>query len=408
MAIAAKGGREKLHQVNNFVFIGETGTSMDFYVFPDKYFWWTDTRPSVFGLKVSIGNYETGFGYSTAFSNPPQVKVEKDIRQQKSNRSEFFRCQMNYLLETKWFRPEAMRATKSMVRGKRVDLVDVQVKWHTDTYKIGVFLDEDTHLPVRIGYYGTFKPYEFYDTADMRSYRDVDGIKLPVELSWDNSSEWTHPRYEINVEYDPQFFNRVPDLNAGPFQWRKPGSAPPPPLVVEKRSPLTPSQIVQYIQLLESLDQDVAMDGRRELVSAGWQVVPALMEALKSGDVLRRYQIATTILEIDKENSAAMKALPDFLLDSSLDDEKRQDAAFSLLRNEWGIDKLIGLLRHPTPFVRRCVVFAFDDLTEAPKLPKQIKKALPFLRELTKDKDEVVRTMATEVLEQIGDRLNRQ
>jgi len=50
MAIAAKGGREKLHQVGNLVFAGEGGTLVHFWVFPDKYFSWVDTRPSVFGL----------------------------------------------------------------------------------------------------------------------------------------------------------------------------------------------------------------------------------------------------------------------------------------------------------------------------------------------------------------------
>jgi len=167
---------------------------------------------------VDISNYETGFGYSTAFSNPPQVKVEKDIRQHKSNRSQFFFCQMDYLLETKWLRPELLRATKSTVGGKRVDLVDVQVKWHTESYKVGVFLDEKTHLPVRIGYYSRFDTNDFYNTVNLRAYSDFGGIKLPTELSWRESSDWTHPRFEINAEYDPQFFERVPDLNGGPFQ----------------------------------------------------------------------------------------------------------------------------------------------------------------------------------------------
>jgi len=409
MAIAAKGGREKLHQVSNLVFTGESGRSVTFWVFPDKYFHWADTRPSVFGLNVSISNYETGFGYSTSFSNPPQVKVEKDIRQHKSNRSQFFFCQMDYLLETKWLRPEALRATKSTVAGKRVDLVDVQVKWHTETYKVGVFLDEKTHLPVRIGYYGTFRPNEFYNTVNMRSYRDFGGIKLPTELSWRESSDWTHPRFEINAEYDPQFFERVPDLNAGPFQWRKAGStAPPAPAAtVEKPEPLTPAQIAQYIQQLVSPDEDVSVSARRELVSAGRQVAPALTEALKSGSVTLRFRVAVVLLEIDKENPAAMAALPGFLLDPQLERAERQNAAFGLLRNDQGITVLTELLLHPDPFVRRCVIFAFDDLTERREIPRLIEKALPALRELTRDKDEVVRKMAKEVLEQIGNNFKR-
>ncbi|MGH9841182.1 MAG: HEAT repeat domain-containing protein [Blastocatellia bacterium] len=409
MAIAAKGGREKLHQISNLLFIGEGGTSITFWVFPDKYFSWGDTRPSVFGLEVSISNYETGFGYSTAFSNPPQVKVEKDIRQHKDNRSHLLFCQIEYLLETKWIQLEVLQATKSTVGGKRVDLVDVQVKWYTKSYKFGVFLDEKTHLPVRVGSYSTFKPNEFYTTVDMRAYRDFLGIKLPTELSWRESSDWTHPRFEINAEYDPQFFNRVPDLNSGPFQWRKAGSTVPPAPVatIEKPEPLNPAQIAQYILELESPDEDMSVSARRELVTAGRQAVPALTEALKSGSLMPRFRAAVVLLEIDKENPAAMAALPGFLLDPQMEKAERQNAAFGLLRNDRGIAVLTELLLHPDSFVRRCVIFAFDELTERREIPSQVEKALPALRDLTRDKDEVVRKMAKEVLEQIGDRFKR-
>jgi hypothetical protein len=57
--------------------------------------------------------------------------------------------------------------------------------------------------------------------------------------------------------------------------------------------------------------------------------------------------------------------------------------------------------------MRRCVIFAFDDLTERREIPGQIEKALPVLRELTRDKDEVARKMAKEVLEQIGNNFKR-
>jgi len=46
-------------------------------------------------------------------------------------------------------------------------------------------------------------------------------------------------------------------------------------------------------------------------------------------------------------------------------------------------------------------------LTERREIPRQIEKALPALRELTRDKDEVVRKMAKEVLEQIGNNFKR-
>ena len=48
------------------------------------------------------------------------------------------------------------------------------------------------------------------------------------------------------------------------------------------------------------------------------------------------------------------------------------------------------------------MLFAFDELTEQSKIPDLVKKAVPLLKELLKDSDEIVRGMAEEVLEQIG------
>lgn len=52
-------------------------------------------------------------------------------------------------------------------------------------------------------------------------------------------------------------------------------------------------------------------------------------------------------------------------------------------------------------FVRRSVVFALDELTEQSEVPAIVDQAVPQLRELLKDSDEIVRGMAEEVLEQI-------
>lgn len=43
----------------------------------------------------------------------------------------------------------------------------------------------------------------------------------------------------------------------------------------------------------------------------------------------------------------------------------------------------------------------FNELTELTEIPQQVMQAVPVLKQLLKDKDEVVRGMAHEVLEQI-------
>jgi HEAT repeat protein len=82
----------------------------------------------------------------------------------------------------------------------------------------------------------------------------------------------------------------------------------------------------------------------------------------------------------------------------------RQNAAFGLMWSEAGIAMLRNLLKHPQVLVRRCVIFAFDAITELTEIPAGVKPAIPILKELLTDDDEVVRRMAKEVLEQIEHR----
>ena len=146
------------------------------------------------------------------------------------------------------------------------------------------------------------------------------------------------------------------------------------------------------------------MVAERELISASDRAIPALTEALKSTSRDLRGFAAATLLEINKGNEVAIRTMRDLLLDPQEGPQGRQNAAFRLMWSDQGIDILTGLLKHPDTIVRRCVIFAFDELTELTEIPKQVNKAIPIIRELLKDNDEVVRGMAEEVLEQIKHR----
>jgi HEAT repeat protein len=102
-----------------------------------------------------------------------------------------------------------------------------------------------------------------------------------------------------------------------------------------------------------------------------------------------------------KSNAQSFQATRDLLLDSSLMPDFRQSAAFRLMDSEKGIAELTALLSHSDVVVRRCVLFAFDELTELTEIPQPVKQAVPSLKQLLKDQDEVVRGMTEEVLEQI-------
>ncbi|HEY7543652.1 MAG TPA: HEAT repeat domain-containing protein, partial [Blastocatellia bacterium] len=90
------------------------------------------------------------------------------------------------------------------------------------------------------------------------------------------------------------------------------------------------------------------------------------------------------------------------VFDGMDDGLRRRHSAFQLASCEKGIAILIEMLRDRDVFIRRSAVFAFDELTEQSEIPKIAKNAIPALKELLKDPDEIVRGMAGEVLKQMG------
>jgi hypothetical protein len=402
LAIAAKGGREKLHQVKALAESDSEGKFVDFMVFPDKYFSWADTRPSQIGLIVEILNFESNFDF-TLLGDKPHVRKGSPLSPEL--RSRLLNPQLYYFLETKWFKPQILRASKSKIGGKSVDLVEVFVTGYGTPFRYGVFLDEKTHLPVRIGIYSDDRQGdEMFWWVNLSEYREIAGIKVPTAISSEDNPRWGHPRLEINPDYDPAVFEREPDMKAGPFQWRAKGQPRAPLPDTAPPLSLTPEQIAQYIKELEAADVERALIAAGELERAGEQSAPALREALQSPNRRLRYRAARTLLVIKPEEKAALETLRELLLDPQAEPEMRQRAAFGLMWSEGGIAILRDLLKHPEVLVRRCVIFAFDEITELTEIPAGVKPAIPILKELLKDKDKVVRGMAEEVLEQIEGR----
>lgn len=397
LAIEAKGGREKLYQVWSLARSDDEGASVDFMVFPDRFFRWADTRPSKLGLIVEMFNFERNFGYTIFGDNPPDVRRKDHLNS--AARSRLREPQLYYLLETKWFKPELLNAYRDKINGKPVDVVEVRVSGFGNPFRYKVFLDEKAHLPVRIGILSDERNGEMFDWVDLGDYRDNAGIKVPTAIG--GQGAWNKVLLEINPDYNPQVFEREPDTKAGPFQWRPAGKKFIPTPSVQASPPLTAEEIARYIKDLESKDRERVMNAGRELIRAGHQAVPALADALKSSNSDLRFFAAAALLAINQENEAAIQAMRSLLLDSSQMPDSRQSAAFRLMWGAKGRAELIGLMKHPDTVVRRCVIFAFDEMTELTEIPAQVMQAVPVLKQLLKDKDEVVRGMAEEVLEQI-------
>ncbi len=403
-AIKAKGGRDNLYKVESLALsqVRSNGyLCYDLYVFPDRSWNWLDQRPAPFGIRALSIDFEKGVSYSSTTLGKGIPKIGDLTKYDSHNYTNA--PQLHYLLETKWLAPKPIKGYTGVIGSRKANIVEVKIS----KYRVAVYLDQETHLPFLFSYYPDDGKLEFhYEAAD---YREVNNVLIPHKV-WKVDREYpTRMNIEINPAYDPMIFSRPPSLDAGAEQWRKTGSRPAltPNPANDSSVTLSSDQIAKAIKNLESSDKETVDWAIRELIHGGRQVVPALIPVLQSSNRLLRYRAAVTIGKIDERNPILAPVYADLLLDSQLGDRERQSAAFGLSHCDKGISILIDLLSHNDPIVKRCVIFAFDDLTEGSEIPPQVEKALPLLRELSHDKDRIVREMAREVLGQIGNQFKR-
>lgn len=214
-AIVAKGGRERLHQVQTFAllfhlergkFSRKSGKpyQVGFYLFPAKWWNWSDMRPSPLGTDAGRWVVDTP-----------------------NNRYHLMRDQLYYLMETRWVKPVPVSVRKEVLDGVRVDVVRTQVQ---EGYDAEFFLHPKTHLPmeVRVGKREE-KRLPAWTGLSLSDYAPCQGIQMPRT----NKAFDLDPgpvSYEINPEYDQTFFDRVTRFEDGPEAWRPKGS-PKKPIV---------------------------------------------------------------------------------------------------------------------------------------------------------------------------------
>lgn len=406
-AIAAKGGRGALHKITSISDLGnQDGKYSELLVMPSYYFFWWDSRPSPYGILSRLYNLDTGFGCKTATNYPPDVfkDIRSELRLSKDFGKyplEFLSLQFDFLLETQWLRPKPLIATKTQVEGKRTDRLDVLIEGYGAPVRYAVFLDERTHLPLRLALCRDVNTDEIMEGGriiDFRKYIPIKGVLVSSEVNI-NKKKWQSKYIELNVDYDPQFFDRVPDYNKNGLQWRKAGAIN---AVLKKTlTSLSPEEITKYLNDLKVENPATQQVAVRELSTAGKKAEPHLIQLLNTGTAQQRYYAAVLLLQIEEQHPKALEALALLVTNPQLAPAYRQDATFGLLRNETGIQLLAGLLTHPEVQVRRYVIFAFDQLTERAELPPILDRLLPELQKATKDEDEVVREMAKETIQQI-------
>lgn len=221
-AIATKGGRDRLHAVRNMVISTEKDTSRLFtknkvrreelLVLPTKYWFWDDYRPDVFGLRVSMYNYDSNISYVISESDPyhPPEPI-KNAQKNKALRND----QLSFLLETKWLKPTIIKASIGRIGLRPVDIVETIVEGE----RVDFAFDRKTHLPLRVSYHDVVKGKTYVNVQSFSNYTEVSGIKVPQTIVYDNGSKY-RASFQFNVEYNEDIFVKPPSISAGPEAWK--------------------------------------------------------------------------------------------------------------------------------------------------------------------------------------------
>jgi hypothetical protein len=220
-AIVAKGGRERLYQVNSLVIsyqettrnslgiVVHRGLVERLYVFPDKSWSWDDGLPPPFHLTVSMSNLERNISCTMyAGASSPKCTEPKDAASFFNQGEGLGRAQYLYLLETKWVKPVPISMTKGSIGLKTVDVVQTRV----DARRVDYYLDRKTHLPQRVVTF--FESGRVWETYNFSDYIDINGIRMP------SVQKKGKINFQINPAYDVTIFTRPPSIETGPKAWQ--------------------------------------------------------------------------------------------------------------------------------------------------------------------------------------------
>lgn len=258
-ALAAKGGRERLYAVRNFVVSSKSRfrfsprpdvaagiAEESLYVFPGK--WWNffDYRPGKMGYGINVLDLERGIRWYASPGKkvplPPRPDLDKSIIEGFEYR--FRQAQFLYLLETKWAKPTFIGARTESVGHKNYDVVEtviadremrrlvregptkrlqVEVIDNERAVRADFYLDRKTHLPARIVIDGSAARGSGKGSMDyvcrLDDYANVGGIQMPQIVNCGDKENQT--TYQFNVDYDEAIFERPPtSADAKPDAWR--------------------------------------------------------------------------------------------------------------------------------------------------------------------------------------------
>jgi len=157
-------------------------------------------------------NYDANLHY-IATPDDPNAPSESIIGTAKN--PSLTNAQLFYLLESRWIKPVPLRASEGRVGPRSVDIVETEVNGQ----RVDFAFDRESHLPIRISEFrnGEMRPFYVQYLSD---YAEINGIKIPLQLSDNEADRADRMTIQINVDYDESVFVKPPPISAGPEAWR--------------------------------------------------------------------------------------------------------------------------------------------------------------------------------------------
>src|SRR6185369_389422 len=225
-AIAAKGGRERLYSINNLQlsinekqWAGLRRASFiieALYVFPEKYWEWSDQRPMIFGLTITMENWEQGIHWGYIQRGKDKGSLGQVQEGYLGRMSYMINRQLDYLMETRWVKPIPVSVERGKVGGHPVDIIHTVIKeFPQGAERISFVLDRKSHLALQVIYHTITFGQEYSGGLRLSDYTEVNGIQMPTKVDGFKTS------YQFNVEYDQRVFEQPPSPEAGLAAWKK-------------------------------------------------------------------------------------------------------------------------------------------------------------------------------------------
>jgi hypothetical protein len=213
-AVTAKGGRERLRGISNFLVEQripgkqQPPRYVDLNIFPDKFWRWSDDG-GVIGTNLSVGDsvnswkaYRYGGGQGVNWY-PPENRTHRE-----------YWAQAMFLMEGPLYIPKILDLKTERIGREDFDVVTVDAVRDRVKY----FIDRRTYLVRRVspeGRYGDVVTILWNFTG----YVARDGIMMPSRMSSPDGAT-IDLEFGFNVTYDPNLFTRKPALEDGPEGWK--------------------------------------------------------------------------------------------------------------------------------------------------------------------------------------------